>query len=118
MVACDRILDDPLVRGFCSAVMLEARTIGAALGIPIDQDPEARHAVTRKLGAFKTSMLQDAESGHPLELDALLGTVREIGQHLGLATPQIDTLFGLTRLMARQRGLYPSAPPALDGAAH
>jgi len=111
---CDRILDDPLVRGFCSAVMLEAQQIGAAIGIPIEQEPEARHAVTRKLGSFKTSMLQDAEAGRPLELDALVGAVREIGQHLGLATPHIDTLFGLVRLMAQQRGLYPTGPSAMS----
>lgn len=107
----DRILDDPLVRAFNSAVMREAQAIGAAFGIPIAQDPEERHAVTRKLGSFKTSMLQDAEAGRPLELDALLGAVREIGQHLGLATPNTDALFGLVRLMARERGLYP-APTA------
>ena len=109
----DRMLDDPLVRGFISAVMREAQAIGAAFGIPIDQSPEERHAVTRKLGSFKTSMLQDAEAGRPLELDALLGAVREIGQHLGLATPNIDALFGLVRLMARERGLYPVATAAL-----
>jgi 2-dehydropantoate 2-reductase len=107
--ACDAILDDPLVRGFCSAVMLEAQAIGQAIGIPIEQTPAQRHAVTRKLGAFKTSMLQDAEAGRPLEIDALVGAVHEIGRHLGLATPNIDALLGLVRLMARQRGLYPAA---------
>ena len=112
---CDRILDDPLVRGFCSAVMREAQTLGAALGIPIEQEPEARHAVTRKLGAFKTSMLQDLEADRPLELDALLGAVREIGQHLGIATPNVDALFGLARLLARTRGLYPAPGPAAPG---
>ena len=81
----DRILDDELVRGFVSAVMLEAKAIGDQLGLPIDQQPEDRHAVTRKLGAFKTSMLQDVEAGRPIELDALVGAVREIGQHLGEA---------------------------------
>jgi 2-dehydropantoate 2-reductase len=105
----DRILDDPLVRAFNSAVMCEAQAIGAAIGIPIAEDPEARHAVTRKLGRFKTSMLQDCEAGRPLELDALVGAVREIGAHLGLATPNMDALFGLARLMAQQRGLYPAA---------
>ncbi len=109
---CDRILDDELVRGFCSAVMREAQAVGAAFGIPIDQPPEARHAVTRKLGSFKTSMLQDAEAGRPLELDAIVGAVREIGRHLGLATPNLDALFGLARLMARERGLYPRSAPA------
>ena len=106
----DRILDDPLVRGFCSAVMLEAQAIGAAFGIPIEQRPEERHAVTRKLGSFRTSMLQDAAAGRPLEIDALVGAVREIGAHLGLVTPNIDALFGLVRLMARERGLYGTAP--------
>ena len=106
---CDRILDDPLVRGFCSAVMLEAQAIGAAIGIPIEQQPEERHAVTRKLGSFKTSMLQDVLAGRPLEIDGLVGAVREIGARLGLATPNIDALLGLVRLMASERGLYAGA---------
>jgi 2-dehydropantoate 2-reductase len=104
---CDQILDDPLVRACCSAVMLEAQAIGQRIGCGIAQQPEDRHAVTRKLGSFKTSMLQDVEAGRPIELDALVAVVREIGLHLGLATPHIDTLLGLTRLMARTRGLYP-----------
>ena len=107
---CDRILDDPLVRGFCSAVMVEAQAIGAAFGIPIEQPPEDRHAVTRKLGSFKTSMLQDSLAGRPLEIDALVGAVREVGQQLGRATPHIDALLGLVRLMARERGLYGGTP--------
>lgn len=99
-------LADPLVRAFCSAVMLEAREIGARLGIPIDQSPDDRHAVTLKLGAFKTSMLQDVQNHKPLELDALVGAVRELGQITGVPTPQTDALLGLTRLMAQVRGLY------------
>lgn len=102
----DRILDDELVRGFISAVMLEAKEIGARLGIPIEQQPEDRHAVTRKLGAFKTSMLQDVEAGKPVELDALVGAVRELGQLTQLPTPMTDALLGLARLQARVRGLY------------
>ena len=104
---CDRILDDELVRGFCSAVMREAQAIGAHIGIPIDQQPEDRHGLTRKLGSFKTSMLQDVEAGRPIELDALVGAVREIGQHLGEATPNMDALMGLTRLMGQMKQLYP-----------
>jgi 2-dehydropantoate 2-reductase len=104
---CDQILDDDLVRAFCSAVMLEAQAIGARIGCDIAQAPEDRHAVTRKLGSFKTSMLQDVEHDRQIELDSLLGAVRAIGQHLQLPTPSIDALYGLTRLMARTRGLYP-----------
>jgi 2-dehydropantoate 2-reductase len=104
---CDQILDDDLVRSFCSAVMLEAQAIGARIGCEISQVPEDRHAVTRKLGSFKTSMLQDVEHQRQIELDALLGAVRAMGEHLQLPTPNIDALYGLTRLMARTRGLYP-----------
>jgi 2-dehydropantoate 2-reductase len=102
----DLILDDPLVRGFVSGVMLEAREIGARIGIPISQQPEDRHAVTRKLGAFKTSMLQDLEAHKPVELDALVTVVQELGQLTGVATPLTDVLLGLARLQARVRGLY------------
>lgn len=102
----DRILDDELVRGFVSAVMLEAKAIGAQLGLPIDQQPEDRHAVTRKLGAFKTSMLQDVEAGKPVEIDALVGAVHELGQITNTPTPHTGALLGLARLMARTRGLY------------
>jgi len=101
----DRILDDELVRGFVTDVMQEAAAIGARIGCAVDQTPEQRHEVTRKLGAFKTSMLQDAEAGRPLELDALVASVREIAQKLGLATPFTDAMLGLTRLMAQTRGL-------------
>jgi len=101
----DLVLDDPLVRDFCRAVMIEANTIGGRIGLPIDQTPQQRHEVTRKLGAFKTSMLQDVEAGRPLEIDALVGSVKEIGDHLKLATPHLDSLLGLVRLMARVRGL-------------
>ena len=102
----DRILDDDLVRAFISHVMLEAKAIGEKLGLPIDQQPEDRHAVTRKLGAFKTSMLQDVEAGKPMEIDALVGAVRELGQITHTPTPHTDALLGLVRLMARTRGLY------------
>ena len=102
----DRILDDPLVRQFISGVMLEAKAIGAQIGIPIDQQPEDRHAMTRKLGAFRTSMLQDVEAGKPVELDALVSAVRELGQLTAIATPLTDVLLGLSRLHAQGRGLY------------
>jgi 2-dehydropantoate 2-reductase len=99
----DQILDDDLVRVFCESAMLEAREIGARIGCPIDQTPADRGVVTRKLGAFRTSMLQDAEAGRTLELDALTGAVREIGAIVGVPTPYVDALHGLTRLSARAR---------------
>ncbi len=102
----DRILGDPLVRDFISRVMLEAKEIGARIGIPIDQQPEDRHAVTLKLGAFKTSMLQDVEAGKAVELDALVTVVQELGRLTSVPTPFTDALLGLSRLQAQVRGLY------------
>ena len=107
----DRILDDTLLRAYLNAMMLEAREIGARFGIPIEQHPEQRHEVTRKLGALRTSMLQDTEAGRPLEIDALLSAVCEVGRRLHMPTPHLDSLLGMTRLMARTRGLYPEAGP-------
>jgi 2-dehydropantoate 2-reductase len=101
-------MDDPLVRAFISSVMLEAKAIGACIGIPIEQEPEDRHAVTRKLGAFRTSMLQDVKAGKPVELDALVGSVRELGQLTCVPAPFTDALLGISRLHARGLGLYPA----------
>jgi 2-dehydropantoate 2-reductase len=104
----DKILDDPLVARFCLDIMAEAKRIGARIGCPIEQSGEDRMAVSRKLGAFKTSMLQDVEAGRRVELDALVSAVGEIGALAGEATPNIDILLGLARLHARTRGLYPT----------
>ncbi len=105
----DLIMGDALVRGFISSVMLEAREIGARIGIAIDQQPEDRHAITRKLGAFKTSMLQDVEAGKPVELDALVTVVKELGTLTQVATPFTDALLGLARLHGRVHHLYAPA---------
>lgn len=102
----DQILGDELVRDFISRVMLEAREIGGRIGITIEQQPEDRHQVTLKLGAFRTSMLQDVEARKPVELDALVTVVRELGELTGVATPFTDALLGLSRLHARRLGLY------------
>ncbi|MVW79617.1 2-dehydropantoate 2-reductase [Bordetella sp. 02P26C-1] len=105
----DRIVDDPLVRDFMARCMNEAREVGERLGISLNAQPEERFEATRRLGAFRTSMLQDVGANKPLELDALVGTVREIASHVGVATPNIDALFGLARLFARTHGLYPQS---------
>ena len=104
----DLILKDDLVRDFVSKVMLEAKAIGEKIGIPIAQTPEDRHAVTMKLGAFKTSMLQDVEARKTVELDALVSGVQELGQLTQISTPYTDALLGLSRLHAQVRGLYPA----------
>ncbi|MCK9688649.1 2-dehydropantoate 2-reductase [Scleromatobacter humisilvae] len=105
----DRVIGDELVRQLTSDAMLESGRIGERLGFAITQTPAERHAITRKLGAFKTSMLQDAEAGRAIELDSLVGAVRELGQHVGVATPLIDAIFGLARVFGQVHGLYPEA---------
>ncbi|HEY9240077.1 MAG TPA: ketopantoate reductase C-terminal domain-containing protein, partial [Burkholderiaceae bacterium] len=104
-----RIIDDPLVLQFMLGTMEEAAAIGARIGCAITQSGHERMAVARQLGAFKTSMLQDTLAGRPLEIDALVGAVHEIGTRLAVPMPNIGALLGLTRLMARERGLYPLA---------
>jgi 2-dehydropantoate 2-reductase len=64
--------------------------------------------VTAKLGAVRTSMSQDADAGRPMEIDALVGAVHEIGGRVGVPTPNIAALLGLTRVFAEVRGLYPA----------
>ena len=104
----DRILDDPLVKSFVLRVMAEAADIGARIGCAISESGEARTQVTRKLGVFKTSMLQDVEARRALEIDALLAAPREIAQRLCIATPNMDALHGLVRLFAAVKELNPA----------
>jgi 2-dehydropantoate 2-reductase len=102
----DAILDDALVREFVLRCMAEAAEIGARIGCPIAQSGADRLDLTRELGGFRTSMLQDTDAGRAIELDALVTAVHEIAGRVGVAAPNIGALLGLTRLMARGRGLY------------
>jgi 2-dehydropantoate 2-reductase len=102
---CDRILAEPECRAWMLAGMAELAAIGGAIGCPIGESGEERMAVTARLGAFKTSMLQDVEAGRQIELEALLGPPREIARKVGIATPALDRLYGVTRLMAQSLGL-------------
>jgi len=103
--SCDLILADPACRAWMLEGMAELAAIGAAMGCPITESGEDRMAVTARLGAFKTSMLQDVEEGRRIELEALLGAPREIARARGIATPALDRLYGVTRLMAESLGL-------------
>jgi 2-dehydropantoate 2-reductase len=103
--SCDKILADTECRAWMLEGMAELAAIGAAIGCPISESGEDRMAVTQRLGAFKTSMLQDVDAGRPIELEALLGAPREIAGARGIATPALDRLYGVTRLMAESLGL-------------
>ncbi|MFJ9558644.1 ketopantoate reductase family protein [Streptomyces fuscichromogenes] len=98
------ILDDPDTRQLCAAMFEETAAVGAALGIDSAMTADERLAVARELGAFRTSMLQDADRGRPLELDAVVGAVRELARHTGVPSPSLDTVHGLLALRERVRG--------------
>ncbi len=97
---CDVILDDPLTNRLTTEVMLEAARIGAVLGIELNLTPAQRAVTTRRLGRFKSSMLQDLEAGRKLEVEALVGAPWEIAQLAGLETPWLEMLYGLVRQLA------------------
>ncbi len=103
----DRILDDPDVRTLLAKVMIEAAEVGERIGCPIDEAVADRIEMTRRLGAFRTSMLQDVDAGRTIELDALVAAPRAIAAAVGVPTPNLDMLHGLVRLFAETRGLLP-----------
>jgi 2-dehydropantoate 2-reductase len=105
----DRIIDDPLVRRLCIAMIDEAAQIGEAIGISDVPRVEKIMENIRSLGDFKMSMLQDAEHGKSVEIDALLTVTHEIGLLAGVPTPFIDGVLGLARLRAGSLGLLDSA---------
>ena len=82
-------------------VMREAEAVVAKLGIELPVSIEQRMAGAEKVGAHKTSMLQDLEAGRPLELEAVVGAVVELGERLGVAMPVTRTVYGLVKMIGR-----------------
>jgi 2-dehydropantoate 2-reductase len=91
----DVILDDPLTEQLVVSIMEEARRIGEQIGIELNMTAQARTAQTRKLGAFKTSMLQDVEAGRQMEIEAILGAPHELAAKAGVPVPFLSVLYGL-----------------------
>jgi 2-dehydropantoate 2-reductase len=102
----DVLCTDPGTRGVARAMMLEAQTIAEALGVRFPIDVDRRIEGGAAVGAHRTSMLQDLDAGRPMEIDALVGAVQELGRLTGTATPAINTVLALVRLRARVAGLY------------
>ncbi len=100
------MLDDPGVHDVIRAMMVEAQAVGAALGVRFAIDVDKRIAGAREVGDHKTSMLQDLELGRPMEIDALVASVQELGRLTGTATPTIDSVLALVRQRARLAGCY------------
>jgi 2-dehydropantoate 2-reductase len=101
----DRLLDDPFTHTLVLRMMEEADAIGQRLGLSAGMSAPQRVAITRELGAFKTSMLQDFEAGRPLELGPILGVFPELGRKLDVPTPFCDAVLGLLRQRAVSSGL-------------
>ncbi|MCE4223307.1 2-dehydropantoate 2-reductase [Methylobacterium sp. C25] len=91
----------PDTRELAIAMMKEAEKIANTLGVTFRIGIDKRVAGAEKVGAHKTSMLQDVEAGRPIELEALVGSVIELGRLVGVPTPHIDTVYALMRLLAR-----------------
>lgn len=91
----------PLTRELATAMMQEAQAVAAKLGITFRIPLEKRIAGAEKVGKHKTSMLQDIEAGRGPEIDALVGSVIELGRLTGTPTPHIDTVYALVRLLGK-----------------
>jgi len=91
----------PETRTLAAAMMTEAQAIGTKLGVPFKVSLEKRIAGAEAVGAHKTSMLQDVESGRVLELDALVRSVIELGRITDTPTPTIENVYALAALLAR-----------------
>ena len=94
------MIDDAGVHDVLRNVMVEARAVGEALGVRFAIDVDKRLAGAREVGAHKTSMLQDLELGRPMEIDALVASVQELGRLADVPTPTVDTV------LAREAGCY------------
>lgn len=112
----DNIAHDPETRAVARSMMLEAQQIGERIGVSFRVDVERRINGAGKVGAHKTSMLQDLEAGRPMEIDALVSSVQEMGAKLGVATPTIDTVLALVKQRAARAGLYTPLAPPIKGA--
>ena len=108
------ICEFPLSRDLVAKMMKEAQDVGEKLGIGFRVSLEKRIAGAQAVGAHKTSMLQDVESGRAIEKDALIGSVIELGRMVNLPTPHIDAVFAcislLSKSLADQKGQLKITP--------
>lgn len=102
----DVLCTDPGTRAVARAMMVEAQEVAGRLGVKFPIDVDRRIEGGAAVGAHRTSMLQDLSAGRPMEIDALVSSVAELGRLTGVATPAIDMVLALVRLRARMAGLY------------
>jgi 2-dehydropantoate 2-reductase len=99
------ICEDPGTRAVARSVMNEAEAVAAKLGVTMPIGVESRIDGAASVGEHKTSMLQDFERGRPIELDAIVGAVAELGDLVGVDTPMVDAMYALTRRKAVAAGI-------------
>jgi 2-dehydropantoate 2-reductase len=108
LATLDVVATEPGTRAVCKAMMLEGQAIAEKLGVRFPVDVEKRLDGGAAVGAHRTSMLQDLEAGRPMEIDALVTAVQELGCMVGIPTPTIDVVLALVRLRAQVAGTYPA----------
>ena len=104
----DVLCTDPGTREVARKMMLEAKTVAEKLGVKFPIDVDRRIKGGAAVGAHRTSMLQDLDQGRPMEIDALIGSVKELGLITQTPTPTIDTVLALAALRGKVAGLYAS----------
>lgn len=102
----DVLCADPGTRAVARNMMLEAQAIAEALGVRFPIDVDRRIEGGAEVGAHRTSMLQDLDKGRPMEIDALITAVQELGRIVNVPTPTIDTVLALVQLRGRVAGCY------------
>lgn len=102
----DVLCTDPGTRAVARGMMVEAQEIAEKLGVKFPIDVDKRIDGGAAVGAHRTSMWQDLDQGRPMEIDALVGSVQELGRLTETPTPTIDTVLALVQLRARSAGLY------------
>ncbi|MEZ5666151.1 MAG: 2-dehydropantoate 2-reductase [Alphaproteobacteria bacterium] len=100
------IAGDPAVRAVIRAMMVEGQAVAEALGVKFPVDVDTRIGWAADVGAHRTSMLQDLTNGKPMEIDALVTAVQELGRRIAVPTPTLDMVLALVQQRARVAGCY------------
>ena len=102
----EQMTSDPVTLSILRGIMEEVQAVGETLGARFAVNIDKRIAGAAAVGAHRTSMLQDLDQGRPMEIDALVTAVQELGRMAGVATPTLDTVLGLVQQKARLAGCY------------
>ena len=111
----DIVATEPGTRALARSMMLEAQEVAERLGARFRVDVERRINGAAKVGAHRTSMLQDLEAAKAMEIDALVTAVQEMGTIVGARTPSLDAVLALVQQLGRTQGLYPTYPEERSG---